>query len=72
LYNELVISESLAAAAAELGWSPTMLAARAGVGESAARKWLAGESIPGGDVLLTLMRELPGLRERLGFELIAA
>lgn len=67
------ICEAIAATLEELGWSPVQLAAVAGVSEAGARKWLppAG-SIPGGDTLIVLMREMPGLRERLGFDLIAA
>lgn len=64
------IRQALREAVDELGWSPAHLAAAALVSEAAAKKWLAGASIPSGDTLLRLMRAMPGLRKRLGYELV--
>jgi transcriptional regulator with XRE-family HTH domain len=59
------IHTALTAAAAQAGWNATRVAVEAGVTEAAARRWMNGRAIPGGDVLLRLMDRLPGFREAL-------
>jgi len=61
------IRSALRASSERAGWSPAKIAAEAGVGEQAARRWLSGEAIPSGDTLLRLMERLPGFCDRLGF-----
>lgn len=63
------VLDALIEATEEAGWNATQLAVAAGLGEGAAKKWLARLSVPGGDTVITLMRRMPGFRARLGFEI---
>jgi hypothetical protein len=46
-------------------WSLAKLASIAGVSEATARRWQTRGTIPRGDQLMALRRELPGLAELL-------
>jgi Homeodomain-like domain len=59
----MTISEALTASAAVEGWSPARIASTCSVSEQTARRWLAGVTIPPGDKLLVLQRELPGFAQ---------
>lgn len=63
--------EALTASAAEAGLTVTQVAAKIGRSEQSARMYMAGTALPAGDIMLTLMREIPGLAERLGFKALA-
>ncbi len=61
------VKSALREAVKEAGWSTEQLAVESSASFGAARKWLSGETTPGGDSLVTLMRVLPGFARRLGF-----
>lgn len=62
------IANALRTACDELGWNATKLASEAGVTEAAARRWLSGEAMPGGDVVIRLQRLLPRFNELLAID----
>lgn len=59
------LSEAMATAVRDNGWSVTKLAAEANVTEAAARRWLTGAATPAGDVVVRLQKILPGFNDLL-------
>lgn len=68
LYDSIVqIAEALRESAAESGLNATQVAARIGRGEQVVTRYMRGNVEPSGAVLLAIMREIPGVAQRLGF-----
>jgi len=66
------IAQALRRAAEAEKWSPTQVAATAGVTENTARRWMSGANAPGGDQLMSLRRGLPGFAELLDSKDVSA
>lgn len=61
------IAEALRKSAAESGLNATQVAARIGRGEQVVTRYMRGNAEPSGGTLLAIMREIPGVAQRLGF-----
>jgi len=64
------IAEAIRTASEQAQWPPSQVATAAGVVEASARRWMSGASIPPGDKLELLRRNLPGLKELLDGKLV--
>jgi hypothetical protein len=62
--------QALCESAKDANLTATQVAAKVGRSEQSARQYMAGTAVPSGDIVLTLMREIPGLAERLGFKVL--
>lgn len=66
----MLIHEALKASADEAGLNATQIAARVGRSEMSARQYMSGAAVPPGDIVVRLMREVPGFATKLGFEAV--
>lgn len=63
--------EALRIAAERASWSPAQIAAVTGRSESAARRWLSGETQMKASEFQTLRRDLPGFAELVDGKAVA-
>ena len=62
------IDQALRESAESAALTATQIAARIGRSEASARQYMSGDAVPSGDIVVRLMREIPGFAERLGFK----